>query len=112
MEALREARRAELPAEHTGPRGLRRRRAILATIIASTPPGVVAHRRPRFRVACSVSVDEVAGVAVLSLCARIKDPLPDRRLALVGRLPNRSACVNGRFRAWRTAVVPHTTLLA
>jgi hypothetical protein len=50
-EALREARRADLPTERAGSRGLRRRRAVLSAIIAPTPPGVVACRRPRLRVA-------------------------------------------------------------
>jgi hypothetical protein len=112
VKALGEARRADLPAEHTGPRGLRRRRAILAAIVASAPPGVVAYYRPRLCVAHSASVDDIAGVAVLSLSARIKDPLPDRRSALVGRLPHRAACVNGHFWALSTAVVPCTALLA
>jgi hypothetical protein len=83
-EVLREARRADLPVEHTGPRGLRRQRAILAAIVASAPPGVVACRRPHFGVAHLESIDDVAGVAVLSLSARIKYPLPDRRSTLVG----------------------------
>jgi hypothetical protein len=72
---------------------------------------VVTYRRPRFYVARSTSVDDVTGVAVLSLSVRIKDPLPDRRSALVGRLPNRTAYVNERFRAWRTTVVPRGSLL-
>jgi hypothetical protein len=65
-----------------------------------------------FRVARSASIDDVAGITVLSLSARIKDPLRDRRSALVGRLPNRAACMNGRFRTWHTAVIPCAALLA
>jgi hypothetical protein len=42
----------------------------------------------------------------------VKDPLPDWRSALVGRLPHCASCVNGRFRALDTAVVPRTALLA
>jgi hypothetical protein len=38
-EALREARHADLPAEHTGSRGLRRRRAVLSAVIAPTRRG-------------------------------------------------------------------------
>jgi hypothetical protein len=59
-----------------------------------------------------VSVDDIAGIAVLGLPACVKDPLPDRRFALVGRLPHRATCVNGRFWALGTAVVPRAALLA
>jgi hypothetical protein len=93
-EALREARRVDLPAEHTGPRGLRRRRAILTAVVAPTPPWVVAHYRPCFRVACFAGVDDVAGVTVLGVSARVEDSLPDRRSALVGRLSRCAARVN------------------
>jgi hypothetical protein len=85
---------------------------IPAAIVASATPGVVAHRRSRFRVACSASIDDVAGVTVLSLSTRIKDPLPDRRSALVGRLPSRAASMNRRFQAWHTTVIPCTAPLA
>jgi hypothetical protein len=57
-------------------------------------------------------VDDVAGVTVLGLSARIKDLLLDRSSTLVGRVCHRAACVNGRFQALRAAVIPHTTLLA
>jgi hypothetical protein len=46
-------------------------------LVASTPPGVVACRCPCFCVARSARVDDVAGVAALSLSVRIKDLLPD-----------------------------------
>jgi hypothetical protein len=49
--SAREARRADLPAEHTGSRRLRRRRAVLPAIVAPTPSRVVARRCPRLRVA-------------------------------------------------------------
>jgi hypothetical protein len=42
----------------------------------------------------------------------IKDPLPDRRSALIGWLPRRAACVNGPLLALGAAVVPRTALLA
>jgi hypothetical protein len=45
---------------------------------------VVALRRPRLRVARPPGVDDVAGVAILGLPARVKDPLLDRRAPLVG----------------------------
>jgi hypothetical protein len=73
---------------------------------------VVARHCSFFRVTLSASVDDIAGVAVLGLPARIKDPLPDRRSALVGLLPRRVACVDGRLLALGAAVVPHNALLA
>jgi hypothetical protein len=81
---LREARRADLPAEYTGSRGFRRRRAILSAVIAPTPSGVVAYRRPCLRVARLSGVDDVASVTILGLPARVQDPLPDRRAPWVG----------------------------
>jgi hypothetical protein len=83
-EALREARRADLPAEHTGSRGLRRRRAILSVVVAPTPSGVVACRYLCLRVARPPGVDDVASVTDLGLAARVKEPLPDRRAPWVG----------------------------
>jgi hypothetical protein len=56
-EALGEGRRADLPAEHAGPRGLRRRRAVFVAVVASTPSRVVAHRCPRVRLARAPGVD-------------------------------------------------------
>jgi hypothetical protein len=94
VEALREARHADLPAEHASTRGLRRRRAILAAIIAPAPSWVVGYHRPRLRVARSAGVDDVVGVAILGLPARVEDSLPDRRSAVDGRLSCRAACVN------------------
>jgi hypothetical protein len=52
------------------------------------------------------------GVAILSLSARAKDPLPDRCSALVSWLPRRSVCVDGCLLALGTAVFPHATLVA
>jgi hypothetical protein len=60
----------------------------------STPPWVVAYHRSCLRVARSAGVDDVAGVTVLSLSARVKDSLPDRSSALVGRLSRCAARVN------------------
>jgi hypothetical protein len=51
-------------------------------------------------------------VAVLSLPVRVKDPLPDRRPALVGVLPRRATRVNSHLRALRAPVVPRAPLLA
>jgi hypothetical protein len=63
-------------------------------MVAPAPPWVVVYHHPRLRVARSAGVDDVAGVAVLGLLACVKDSLPDRRSALVGRLSCRPACVN------------------
>jgi hypothetical protein len=73
---------------------------------------VVAHHRLCLRVARSAGIDDVACVAVQGLSARIKDSHPDRRSTLVGRLPRHTACVNRRFRALRSTVIPRATLLA
>jgi hypothetical protein len=84
VEALREARCTDLLAEHTGPWGLLCRRAILAAVVTSAPPWVVASCRSCLSIAHSAGVDDVVGVAVLGPSARIKDSLPDRRSTLVG----------------------------
>jgi hypothetical protein len=55
---------------------------------------------------------DVAGVTVLSLFARVKDPLPDRRPTLVGRLPRGTARVDGCLLALSAAVVPRAGLMA
>jgi hypothetical protein len=62
---LRKARRVDLLAAHAGPRGLRRRRAVLTAVVAPTPPWVVACRRPCLCVARPPGVDDIASVAVL-----------------------------------------------
>jgi hypothetical protein len=93
VEALREARCADLSAEHPSPRGLRRQRAVLVAVIALTPPWVVACRRPCLCIARPPGIDDVASVAFLGLPACVKDSLPDRRPALVGGLPRRTARV-------------------
>jgi hypothetical protein len=110
-EALREARRADLSAEHTGSRGLRRRRAILPAVIAPTPPGVVARRRPHLCVARPSGVDDVASVTVLGLPARVKDPLPDWRAPWVGGAFRRATRVYRCFGALRAPVIPRAPLL-
>jgi hypothetical protein len=92
--ALREAHRADLSTKHKGPRGLWRRRAILAAVVASAPPRVIAHHRPCLRVARLTGVDDVASVTVLSLFARVKDSLPDQRSAPVGQSSRCAARLN------------------
>jgi hypothetical protein len=47
----------------------------------------------------------------VGLPARIKDPLPGRRSALVGWLPRSAARVDGRLLALGAAVVLRTALL-
>jgi hypothetical protein len=73
---------------------------------------VVARLRSCLRVALSAGVYDVVGVVVLGLPARVKDPLPDRRSALFGRLPHRAARVDRRLLALGAAVVSRTALLA
>jgi hypothetical protein len=73
---------------------------------------VIAHHRPCLRVALSVGVYDVAGIAVLGLPTRVKDLLPDWRSALVGWLSHRTARVDGRLLALSTTVVSRTALLA
>jgi hypothetical protein len=94
-ELLGEARRTDLPAEHTGLRGFWRWRAILSAVVATTPPRVVARCRSHLCVAPSPGIYDVAGVAVPGLTAHVKDALPDRRPDLVSRLPRGAARVDG-----------------
>jgi hypothetical protein len=94
-EALREAHSADLPAEYTGSRGFRRRRAILSVDIAPAPSGVVACCRPCLGVACPPRIDDVASVTILGLPTCVKDPLPDRRAPwLEGRSAAPPACTD------------------
>jgi hypothetical protein len=110
-EALGEGRRTDLPAEHTGPRGLRRWRAILIAVVASTPSRVVAHRCSRVRLARAPGVDDVAGVAV-QRPARVKEPLLGRRASWVGGSPRRFTRMDRGFAPLCGSVVPRTPLLA
>jgi hypothetical protein len=109
---LGEVRRADLPTEHAGSRGFWRWQVVLPTVVATTPPRVVAHRRSRLRVAPSLGIQDVAGIAVVGLDARVKDPLPDWRPALV-RWPSRcAACVDGRVLVLCIAVALRVGLMA
>jgi hypothetical protein len=81
-------------------------------VITSSPPGLVACCHRCLCIARLAGVDNVAGIAVLSLSACIKDPLPDWRSARVGRLCHRASCVNRCFWALRAAVIPRAALLA
>jgi hypothetical protein len=73
---------------------------------------VVAHHRPCLHVARLASVDDVAGVAVLSLSVRVKDPLPDRRSTLVSWSPRRSIYLDGCLLALGAAAIPRAALMA
>jgi hypothetical protein len=110
-EALGERRRADLPAEHTGPWGLRRRGAVLAAVVACTPSRVVAHCCSCVRPTCAPGVDDVAGVAI-QRPACVKEPLLGRRASLVGGSPCRSSCVDRGFTSRCSSVVPRIPLLA
>jgi hypothetical protein len=57
-------------------------------------------------------VYDVAGVAVLSLSVRVKDPLPDRRPALVGRLPRGAARMDRCLLTLGATAIPRTALMA
>jgi hypothetical protein len=59
-----------------------------------------------------MGIDDIAGVVVLGLSARVKDSLPGRRSALVGQLSYRTTCANRRLRALRVTVIPRVALLA
>jgi hypothetical protein len=79
-----------------GPRGFRRRRAVLLGVVAPTPLRVVTTRRPCLRVACTPGVDDVAGVAILGLPARVEEPVFGRRApGLAGRSAAPPACTEG-----------------
>jgi hypothetical protein len=69
-------------------------RAILAAVVAPAPPWAVAHYCLRLHVTRPTGVDDVAGITVLVLSARVEDSLPDWRSALVGGLSRRAARVN------------------
>jgi hypothetical protein len=72
---------------------------------------VVARRRRCLRVARSPGVDDVAGVAVLGVPARVKDPLLDRRVPWVGGAFRCAFRVHRWLGALRAPIVPCTPLL-
>jgi hypothetical protein len=73
---------------------------------------VVAYRRLCLRVARPAGVDDISGVAVLGLSARVKDSFPVWRSALIGRLPCRAVRMGRRLPALGVAVILHTAWLA
>jgi hypothetical protein len=85
---------------------------ILSAVVATTPPGVVAHRRSCLRIIPSAGVYDVAGITVLSLSALVKDPLLDRRLVQVGRLPRCTTRVDICLLALSTVVIPRVAQMA
>jgi hypothetical protein len=68
-------------------------------------------RRPCLRVARPPGVDDVAGVAILGLSARVEDPLLDRRAPWVGGAFRCVSRVHRWFGALRAPVVPRAPLL-
>jgi hypothetical protein len=66
------------------------------------PTGVVACCRPRLRVTCSPGVDDVAGVAILGLPARVEEPFLSRRAPRVGGALSCAARVHRGLGALRT----------
>jgi hypothetical protein len=101
----------DLPAEHAGPRGFRRRRAVFIAVVASTPPRVVARRRSRIRLARPPSVDDVAGVAV-PRPARVEEPFFSRCASRVGGSLRRFTCMDRGFAPLRDPVALCVPLLA
>jgi hypothetical protein len=79
---------------------------------SSTPPRVVACRRLCLCVARPSGVDDVAGVAISGLPARVEEPLFGRRAPRVGGALRRSARVHRGFRALRAPIVLRAPLLA
>jgi hypothetical protein len=68
--------------------------------------------RPCLRVARPSGVDDVAGIAVSGLPARVEEPLFGRRAPRIGGALNRSARVYRGFGALRAPIVPLAPLLA
>jgi hypothetical protein len=83
----------------------------LPAVVASTPPRVVACRRPCLRVARPPGVDDVAGVAISGLPASVEEPLFGRRAPRVGGALRCSARVHRGFGALRAPIVPCAPLL-
>jgi hypothetical protein len=108
---LTETRCADLPVEHTGSRGLRRRRAVLSTVISPALSGVVTRLRPRLRVARPPGIDDIASVTILGLPACVEDPLLDRCAPWVGGAFRCASRVYRWFGALRAPVVPRAPLL-
>jgi hypothetical protein len=72
---------------------------------------VVACCRPRLRFARPSSVDDIAGVAVSRLPARVEEPVFGRRAPRVGGALRCSARVYRGFGALRAPIVPRAPLL-
>jgi hypothetical protein len=73
---------------------------------------VVARRRSHLCVALPSGVYDIAGITVLALFARVKDPLPDRRSALVCWPSCCAARVDGCLLVPHVAVILRTRLMA
>jgi hypothetical protein len=73
---------------------------------------VVARRCPFLRVARPSGVDDVTGVTILGLPARVEEPLLGRRAPRVGGVLRCSTRVYRGFGALRAPIVPRVPLLA
>jgi hypothetical protein len=73
---------------------------------------VVACRRPCLRLARPPSVDDVAGVAVSCLPARVEEPFPGWRAPRVGGVLRCPSCVYRGLGPLRAPIVPRVTLLS
>jgi hypothetical protein len=73
---------------------------------------VVARRRPRLRIARSSGVDDVAGIAILGLPARVEESFLGWRAAWISRTLSYAARVHRGLGALRTPIVPRAPLLA
>jgi hypothetical protein len=108
---LGEGRRADLPAEHTGPRGFRRRGTAFIAVVAPTSSWVVAYRRSRIRLARAPGVDDVAGVTV-QRPARVEEPLLGWCASQIGGSPRSFTCMDRGFAPLCNPVSLRITLLA
>jgi hypothetical protein len=85
---------------------------VLITIVASTPSGVVARGRPRVRFARPPSVDDIAGITVPCLPARVEEPFFSRCASWVGGALRRSTRVHRGFGPLRAPIPPRVPQLA
>jgi hypothetical protein len=85
---------------------------VFIAVVASAPPRVVACYRLRICFARPPSVDEVAGIAVPCLPARIDEPFFSQRASRVGGALRRSARVHRGFGPLRAPIAPRVPLLA
>jgi hypothetical protein len=109
-EALGDARRADLPAEHAGSQGFRCQRAILSAVVPATTTGVVACCRSCLRVPPPPVVQDVTGIPVLGLAARVEDPLLTGVLPWFVGCPAAPPCGAWNDASWSCVPPPPRTL--